>query len=214
MKKILIIALAVICVLGVSSSAKAYVLDPVLSPSSLSSGASPIWANLSLVTQNLAIPFVGTVSGGKVWFTGTLDSKVYADSTLGGNLMFTYQFTLAPNIGPGNVDKVSITSIGDFSGFTTDADVNGVAGYEMSRNTESSVNFNSLTLGGVAEGSTSPLYWIQTNAKSYTTGTTQLQGYGNTQIETFAPATPEPSSMLLLGMGVLGLFGLKRKKVA
>jgi hypothetical protein len=54
--------------------------------------------------------------------------------------------------------------------------------------------------------------YIQTDAKYFTTGGFSLIGQGTKDFAGYKPtATPEPATVSLLGMGLLGLLGFRRK---
>ena len=75
-----------------------------------------------------------------------------------------------------------------------------------------------LTAGGVAPGQSSDVLWVQTNALRTAPGVTLLQNDGQAQVGTYGPIsstpTPEPATMAMFGMGTLGLFGLRKRKIA
>ncbi len=201
MKKILIVVLAVMSIFCVSATAMAVVLPP----SNVSSAGLSAPITTLPIAELLNIPFTGVDVDDKVWFTGFLTQRVYKESA---GLLFTYEFSNDAD----SLDAILLLSTQDFTGFTTDVDVEGATDWTLKRSLSGST-LSFLAAGdGVLPDDASPLLWVQTNANYYTFGSTQLQDGGNARVSTYAPsAVPEVSSMMLLGMGILGLFGFRRK---
>jgi len=208
MKKLLIVAVACLFVAGFSATAKAVslvpgqIINPVADGFTLPAGS----VELAAIT---AIPVNGINSTGGTVFTGTLSEEVYSDST---GMLFEYTFSNTSATG----DSIAHLSAGGYTGFTTNVDVTAGTGVVPS-SVDSTVNgvldFNFLS--GVSSGLSSDVLWIQTNAKSYTGNSTQLQDGGNSRTSTYGPAaTPEPATMLMFGIGALGLVGLRKRKIA
>ncbi len=106
----------------------------------------------------------------------------------------------------------------NFAGFTVDANYNnltsGSIASTVDRQSAGVVGFQfSPVIGVDGLGGSSALLWIQTNAKSYIPGNVSLIDGRTTDLTMFGPATPEPSSLMLLGMGILGLFCLGKRKI-
>ncbi|MEW6074735.1 MAG: PEP-CTERM sorting domain-containing protein [Candidatus Omnitrophota bacterium] len=201
MKKILLTTLITLFIMGFASTAKAVTLDPggvvtslgVLTPSG------------SLVTSLLGQSFIGKDIDGVSFFSGTLDQYVYKNKT---GLLFVYQVH-SDNIYPDHIQTLSTTG---FSGFAAGVDIDILAGKTISRSSSGgTITFNFLD---IADNTTSPYYWIQTDARYLRWGGTNLIDGGTANLKTYAPGpgVPEPTTMLLFGMGVLGLIGLGRKK--
>ena len=210
MKKLLIVAIAILFVGGISSTAKAVSLVPGgdVTPA----GTFTLPSDAGVLASITAVPVSGEDINNKVKFTGTLSETVYSDST---GTLFEYTFS---NTGKtGDIREMSITG---FAGFTTDVDAT-LAGVSPSSIERSSIGddggdvmdfyFKPIS---VTAGLSSDTLWIQTNAQSYTLNSTQLQDGGNSRTSTYGPATPEPATMLMFGMGALGLVGLRKRKVA
>jgi len=218
MKKLLIVAIAILFVAGFSATAKAFSLVPGGLISPFSSGSFTLPSGATLLAFINQVPVSGQDAYNNVVFSGTLSEKVYSVPNVG--MLFEYTFS---NTGPGKPgDTIGHLSVGGYTGFTTDVDANGLGVSPFGPGlTPSSIDrsgsgdvldFNFLA--GVPVGFSSDTLWIQTNAPSYTFNSTQLQDGGNSQTPTYGPATPEPATMLMFGMGALGLVGLRKRKVA
>jgi hypothetical protein len=75
------------------------------------------------------------------------------------------------------------------------------------------VKFNFLGNGDINPGQSSTLNVIETLSRNYTVGNYTLQDGVTANITAYAPG-PEPSSMVLVGLGAMGLigYGLRRRK--
>lgn len=202
MKKIFIAALVSFFVLGISATAKAVVLVPgsIAGPAGL---PVPGGAFIATITQPVAYDAI----------SGSITQNVYLNAT---GYLFEYTFTNFPF--PTSQNAVWRITATNYAGFWTDVDASPAAGGVMPIWLDrslvgDSVGFQFFGSGGVGilPGTRTAKLWIQTNAQYYGLGTGHFIDGGTKDVTLYGPAVPEPVSMLLLGMGILGLFGLKRK---
>ncbi|MDD5565772.1 MAG: PEP-CTERM sorting domain-containing protein [Candidatus Omnitrophica bacterium] len=206
MKRLLITALVCLFTLGATSTAKAVVLGP--DGFAWTVGNAPTdWGTL-ITSINLPIDYDNIL--------GEVTQGVFLNDV---GYLFAYQFE---NYNEGSINAIKRMTATDFTGFYTDVDAflseeesGEILPLWLDRSTAGdSVGFQFFGPGGTAvgPGSTSAILWIQTNAKLYAAGTAHFINGGTEDIRLYGPAVPEPTSMLLFGMGVLGLIGLGRKK--
>lgn len=200
MKKIVIATLACLVILGTTSIASATVILPgtgqVLTGATVATGTA--------IKSLVSVPFTGLDASSNVYFTGNLWQNVYLNST---GLLFEYWFT-NDSTSPDAIQAMSVTN---FSGWLTDVNVS-TSGWNVTRGSSgSTVSFFAPSGGWVTQGTTSPTFWVQTDAKHFSDGSTQLQDGGNSTTWTYGPTIPEPATMAMFGIGMLGC-GILRKK--
>jgi len=203
MKRILITVLACFCVLGLTSTAKAITLVPGEIINAPGNNAPPA---ASTVASIIAAPWV------TLHATGTFSEWVYRNPT---GLLFEYQIT---NNASSQVDDgVYEFTANDFSNFTTNVDAHPLlpnpTQLYRTGGLGSTVEFDNRA-SPILPGTTGELFWIQTNAQYYNTTLDGITADTTANVAALGPTIPEPSTMMLLGMGILGLFGLRKRKVA
>lgn len=165
-------------------------------------------------------PVLASTSGTIVTptFTATYTSWVYRDpsNTFCSNCLdFVYQFT---NLGPHPNQRYSMSS---FSGFLVDAGTNPFGSHDpntVSRSFVQSgdvVSFNFDQFGNdVHPGETTVQLVIETNAVTFTSGFLSAQdGTAGSGVAFQPAAVPEPTSLMLLGSGVLLAGRVLRKSL-
>jgi hypothetical protein len=159
-------------------------------------------------------------------FHGTLTSTVIAGdpSNPYGGLTFTYLLVnmTAPPPPQGEIDRITIN---DYDTFAVDASYQSpTAGFLptlVDRDLTGDVmGFSFLNLPGhlghgpLPPGFTSALMVLQTNAQFYKPTLASVIDGSVASVASFAPNVPEPSSIVLAGLGLLGLaaWGWRRKR--
>lgn len=166
----------------------------------------------------------GTFSDGTI--SGTYEEAVVSDTTNPyGSGDFDFEIAINPNTGTDAVGRVTETG---YAGFSTDVGYDSlfcgiefcgsstlVAPTAVDRSLSGGTIGFTFASGALAPGDSSYILEIATNATSYTSsGTAHFIDGGDAAIADFAPSVPEPTTLSLMGMGLLSLLGLRKKSNA
>jgi hypothetical protein len=232
-KKLAIAALAAVAILGWASKAQAAIVFSGTAQSTvftvdLSTPLSIVNADLTYNTgENNAVPggpyFWPIMDNNNFGGTGKGESTVISGDATGNGLL--YQFTA----GPFNIGSISVYSGWSDTGrmeqhysvyYTTDATVNGsstwtllttVGGGGSNGSTQFGSPGNTYLKTTVYNDASSTLMAGATGLRfNFGSSWQQSSGVGYREIDV-AQAIPEPSTLTLVGLGLLGVMGMRRR---
>ena len=171
-------------------------------------GVAPATYGTLVATSVGAINFAGMV--------GTITQEVRYTAA-GYLFVYRVQNQTPGVLGSGN--GIDTLNTANFAGFTDDAGYDPAANtpvlYPIMARLTNAGALSAIYSHDINSGEEATFY-VQTNAPFITNGKYTVSGLGQSQdFNGYAPtATPEPGTAALLGTGLLGLLGFRRKKSA
>jgi len=182
---------------------------------------------------------LGTILAGKYYVpwsyttTNGVTSGLFEELVITGDASNPYgasdlTFYVAVQDNSSSVDALERVTVSSFTGFSTDVayDNTTYCGFSpctaalvdptsVSRSLNGSVvGFNWPAGAPIGNGDWSSSLLIFTNATTYKPGQVAIIDSGSADLVGYAPSVPEPATLSLLGIGLLGLFGFRKKENA